>query len=326
MASYYASQKDVIARTRETLRYRYMHPTDIWGYESGFKRLDKMTGGIRFKSEETPGESNEMTVVAGRSGVGKSAFGMSVAIHVAQKFKLEYPGLEVRINLLEMEPEQCSKRLVAQIAGLPIYTLQTGRYTAQELRRVNKALDILDDLPIFYMRGAHEVGRIGNFIKGQNKETGLTCGFWMIDHIGLVPTEASKNSNSSFVLGNVSRALHDIAREHAPGYVLAQLNRGSMLRKDPTPTAADLYGSDRIMQDTDNLLLLHRPEMYVESGGEEPEKQPVAEDVTDDEEVAVVIVEKQRDGAAGKRIPMNYLPKYALWADIQSEEYADEPV
>jgi replicative DNA helicase len=148
----------------------------------------------------------------------------------------------------------------------------------------------------------------------------------MIDHIGLVPTEASKNSNSSFILGNVSRALHSIARDYAPGYVLAQLNRESAKRKDPTPTFADLYGSDRIMQDTDNLLLLHRPEMYIESGGEEPENKLVTEDVGDEEEVAVVIIEKQRDGAAGKRIPMNYIPKYALWADLQTEEYDDEPV
>ncbi|GHO45158.1 DnaB-like helicase C-terminal domain-containing protein [Ktedonospora formicarum] len=311
LADFAVTQADAIDRTLETLEYRYMHPTHVWGYRSGFERLDVKTGGIRFRSDEIPGEANELTVVAGRSGVGKSSFGMSVAINVARTFQKEYPGLQVRISLLEMEPETCMKRLIGQIAGVPIKSLSSGYYSPEERRRVQKAGKILKDLPIVYMRGAHNVDKIRDFVTVKSK-TGMACGFWLVDHIGLVPTDlANKTGNQSFSLGQVSRALHDLARNYAPGYVLAQLNRESMKRKDPRPTAADLYGSDRIMQDTDNLILLHRPELYAE-------KSPI--DAMSEGEVAEAIIEKQRDGEANIIVPMTYIPRYALWNDLKDEE------
>jgi len=314
---------DSLDELMRTLEFRKMHPTDVWGYPCGFDRLDKATGGIRFKSDDTPGDSNEMTVVDARSGVGKSAFGMSVSLSVARKFKREYPGLEVRIFLMEMDPAQVQKRLVAQMAGVPIYELSTGRYSSPGAwDRIEKASKKLKGLPIVYRKGAASVDAIGSFVKGRNTRDDRYCGFWMLDHIGLVPTDAGRNSNTSFVLGTVSRSLHELCRSVAPGYVLCQLNRESLKRKDPTPTAADLYGSDRIMQDTDNLLLLHRPKLYTNGG--DGEARPATPD--DDAEMAQIIVEKQRDGAAGKVIPMNYVPRYAMWADIQEDEVEDEPV
>jgi replicative DNA helicase len=238
IAQHAQTHAEVAERTFKTLHARYRDPKKVWGYSWGFDKLNELTGGIQWEG------TKELTVVGARSNVGKSAFGMRVALEVAQQFKKEFPGLEVRIILLEMTPDACYQRLIGQIAGVSLTRLRSGFMEPYEWQQVERAKVALDGLPITYLSGSYHVDSIKQFVAG-DLGTGRSCGYWLLDHIGIVPTEAARNANQSFSLGEISRGLLTVARRYAPGMVLAQLNRESVKRKDPTPNAADTTGYRR---------------------------------------------------------------------------------
>jgi replicative DNA helicase len=307
----FAVSHDVVAAEgRKLIESRYMNPVEVSGYRYGFDKLDYLTRGIHSVNDTG---TNELTVVAARSGTGKSSFGMTVCLNVAVQFKREYPGLEVRIVLLEMTPTACYTRLVSQLADVPLRKIQTGYMTAIEKRMVDQAMKRLDGLPIVYLQGAHSTEFIDEFVRAESKAK-RRCGYWMVDHIGIVP--APNTRNQSFTLGAVARDLHFTARKYAPGLVLAQLNREGLKRKDPTPGVMDLYGSDQITHHADNLIFLYRPETLVRRNADEELE----------EELAFIIIEKQREGVAGKKIPAVYLPRQVLWCDAAEDLEGEEDV
>ena len=305
-------QDKVSEKALARIRARYMDPKDVWGTPYGFDILDKATGGIH--SIEDSG-TNELIILAARSNVGKSSFAITVAIAVALHYKKHYPGLQVRIITLEMSPEALYQRTVCQLADVNFWKAQTGHMEKRELDRIEKADKMLKALPITYIEGSQDINAIEDFITRGDTKTNQKCGFFIIDHIGIVPSDVTnRTGNHTFGLGQISRQLHHIARSNCPGMVLSQLNRDSLKRKDPTPTASDIYGADKIMQDADVLLLLHRPEMF----GEKPETDE------DTDEVAYCIIEKNREGRAGRRLPMSFASRVALWGDLPEQEEIPE--
>jgi replicative DNA helicase len=73
-----------------------------------------------------------------------------------------------------------------------------------------------------------------------------------------------------------------------PVIALSQLNRAVTTRESKRPTMADLRDSGDVEQDADIVMLLHRPEYYLQ------DRTP-----PDLEGVAEVLVEKHRNGATG---------------------------
>ena len=303
-------QSAVSERTMELVRKRYMSPSDVWGYSWGFDALNQKTGGIHAKEDSG---TNELTILGARSNVGKSSFAQTVSVNLAMQFAEEYPGLQVRVISLEMSPAALYRRAVGQLAGVRLWNMMTGRLTPDELRRLEKADRKLSKLPISYIEGSHDIGAIEEFIAREDTKTGQKCGYFVLDHIQIIPsTDANRTGNHTWALGNISRQLHHIAREHCPGLVLAQLNRESLKRKDATPNASDIAQSDKILQDADLVLLLHRPELFEDTPND-----------SDGEELALCIIEKQREGPAGIKLPMGFDKKTAMWTNLP-EESVDE--
>ncbi len=297
------SNQQVADETLSLLHKRYLTPTDRWGYSWGFTDLNRLTGGIQWE------ESRELTFVASRPNVGKSAFGVGVGLCVADEFLRGYPHQEVRIILLEMDPKQCYMRMVSQIANVSSMRMRQGYLDGNEWGRVEAAIRSLKKLPIRWMRGRHTVDNITEFVQGKHEDR--ACGLWIVDHVGIIPTStAIKTGNQSFALGEISGALHFLARTVAPGIVLAQLNREGDKRSDPTPRASDVYGSDRILQDADNLILLDRPDLRTRT----------AEDERPEQELAYLLLEKQRSGPAPAKMPVLFLPEQSQWIDMPGRE------
>lgn len=296
-------QSAVSQTAMDLIQRRELNPTDVWGIPYGFDLLDRATGGIHTKEDSG---TNELTVLGARSNVGKSSFGVSVAINVAMEFKRSYPGLQVRIITLEMSPAAMYRRTIGQLADVPFHKINTGRTSPEERKRLRKADAKLKTLPITYIEGSYDMGAITEFISRHDTQTDQDCGYFVLDHIQIVPSDvANRSGNHTFALGQISRQLHHLARQYCPGMVLAQLNREMLRRKDATPNAGDLAQSDKILQDADVVLLLHRPEMATET--------------TDgSDEIGYCIIEKNREGAAGRRLPMSFTPRTALWGDIDA--------
>ncbi len=109
----------------------------------------------------------------------------------------------------------------------------------------------------------------------------------MIDYLQLMSgSEGGRNENRQQEISEISRGLKGLARElNVPVLALSQLSRALESRNDKRPMLSDLRESGAIEQDADVVLFLHREERYKKD--------------TENQNLAEVIVSKQRNGATG---------------------------
>lgn len=287
---------------------RYMNPNRVWGYHYGFKELDELTGGIQFANPR------DYIIVAARSGVGKSAFMMNVCLTVAMQFK-NTPDKDVRIVLLEMDAVTCEIRLAAQMVGVPITDINRGEITQQQKSRLEQALNLIGTLPITYAEGSYSVRHIEQLLT-KDMGDGRKCGFWALDHMGIVPTEQAAKYDARFSLSEMSRTFQTLCHTIAPGMILAQLNREAAGAKaDQEPQATQIYNTDRPLHDCDKMILLHRPETAVQYSDEERAERARSPKP----EVASILLVKNRNGAADLKLRVLFNRSKASWQDIPAD-------
>lgn len=209
----------------------------------GFRKLDALLdGGIR------PGE---LVTVAGRTGMGKSAF----AIDVARNCCLN--AIPVGYVTLEMTPNALAKRLAA---GNP-----------EALRLVR----------FMYPRSRPTVTAIEAVAQNWTAD-GL--GLLVVDHLQLVAPESGNRSRYEIV----TEIVHDLKRMarslEVPVMLLSQLHRPNAGNPHRQPELSDLRDSGAIEEDSDSVILLHRPAYY---------------DPKADEREAWAGLAKNRNGATG---------------------------
>ena len=99
-----------------------------------------------------------------------------------------------------------------------------------------------------------------------------------------------------------SRAIKLLAKElDVPVVALSQLNRGPEQRTDKKPMLSDLRESGSIEQDSDMVLLVHRPDLY------EPETERAGE--------ADLIIAKHRNGPTAT-VAVAFQGRYSRFADM----------
>ncbi len=91
------------------------NPNDITGVPTGFYDLDRMTSGLQ------PGD---LVVLAARPSMGKTAFAINIAEHVALN-----EGLPVAVFSMEMGASQLAVRIVGSIGRVDQGHLRTGKLT-----------------------------------------------------------------------------------------------------------------------------------------------------------------------------------------------------
>ncbi|MCB1892590.1 MAG: replicative DNA helicase, partial [Rhodocyclaceae bacterium] len=110
----------VVDRIQEL--YDREHPSDITGIPTGFHDLDMKTSGFQ------PGD---MVIVAGRPSMGKTAFALNIAEHVALESKLP-----VAIFSMEMPGTQLAMRFLSSVGRLDQHRVRTGRLNDDEWQRM----------------------------------------------------------------------------------------------------------------------------------------------------------------------------------------------
>lgn len=263
--------------------------------QTGFRDLDdKLGGGLR---------GGELVIVAGRPGMGKTAFAMNIANHVAAS------GSALILSM-EMPRAQLHQRNVAMLGRIPLPHLrQPKQMTDEDWNRVTAATHKLVDMGLYIDDQAAltllEIRSKARLIK---RKHGLDL--LVVDYIGLMSGGPSENRNQE--VGSYSRGLKALAKElDIPVIALAQLNRGLENRAEKRPTAADLRDSGEIEQDADIILFLYRDEVY------NPDSQAKG--------VCEVLIEKQRMGERGLTVPVAYEGKYTLFHDLATGYRVPEP-
>ena len=77
-------------------------------------------------------------MIGARPGVGKSAFGMNLAIHAA------HAGAQVCVCSREMTDTQYGQRLLAQASGVDGMRMRTGKISDGDWQAISDGMTLLD--------------------------------------------------------------------------------------------------------------------------------------------------------------------------------------
>ncbi|SFN96579.1 replicative DNA helicase [Nitrosospira briensis] len=271
--------KQVVERI-ETL-YNQDNPSDVTGIATGFHDLDQKTSGFQ------PGD---LIIVAGRPSMGKTAFSLNIAEHVA--LMLEKP---VAVFSMEMGGAQLAMRMLGSVGRLDQHKVRTGRLQDEDWSKLTHALGKLSDAPLFIDESAAlnalELRARARRLHRQQGELGLI----VVDYLQLM-SASGQGENRATEISEISRSLKALAKElQVPVVALSQLNRSLEQRPNKRPVMSDLRESGAIEQDADLILFIYRDEVY------NPETQ--------DKGVAEIIIGKQRNGPIGK-VDLTFLGEY----------------
>lgn len=298
----YVSLAEVVPRLKETIESFSKSKSHITGIPSGFPDLDRLTTGFH---------GGDLIIIAGRPGMGKTSFALSIAKYVAQK-----ENLPVGIFSLEMTKEQLALRLLSFISHIPLYDLRLGKLTEEQKEVLEESFKLLQELPI-YIDDSAGLSTTDLRIKAMRmkKEKGIEL--LIVDYLQLI-RGVRKYSSRQEEVAEISRSLKALAKElNIPVIALAQLSRQVEQRGDKRPQLADLRESGQIEQDADLIIFLHRPEYYLKLKKKEvpPDLQGKAE----------VIIAKQRQGPMGVVVETYFIEKLSLFEPKDPTEEEDFP-
>ncbi len=209
--------------------------------ESGFLLLDQITGGL------FPGE---LTIVGARPSIGKSAFGLGIALYAAKA------GKRVALISCEMNQVQLGHRLLAMETGVSMQRMRAGTLTDQDRQLIEAALPTVRKVTgRAWIASRPTVEQIRARAKIAKASGGLDL--LVVDYLGLMGSENPKASIYERVT-EISKGLKSVAVElDVPLLCLAQLNREAG-KSDEPPRLEHLRDSGSIEQDADNVMFIHR--------------------------------------------------------------------
>jgi replicative DNA helicase len=285
------SQRDVVSMREATSAYferieHMMQQSDRGlGLPSGFQKLDALLGGL---------QRSDLMIFAGRPGMGKTSFMLSLAMNAAFRF-----NARILVFSLEMGVEQLVQRLVAMETGINMQKLRTGQFEGNEQRRLVEALGRLSEQRLF-LDDSPSLTPIQMRTKCQrvNYEHGLDL--IILDYLQLMHAPGYEGNRVQEV-SYISRQMKELAREiNVPLLSAAQLSRAVEQRADKRPQLSDLRESGSLEQDADIVMFLYRDVVYNEA--------------TENPNQADVIVAKHRNG------PTDTIP---LYFDASSTRFQD---
>jgi replicative DNA helicase len=249
------------------------NPNDITGVPTGFYDLDRMTSGLQ------PGD---MVVLAARPSMGKTAFAINIAEHVALN-----EGLPVAVFSMEMGASQLAVRVVGSIGRIDQGHLRTGKLNDDEWPRLTEAIEKLRTVSLHI---DETPGLTPSELRANARRLARQCGklgLIVVDYLQLMSgSGGSGGDNRATELGEISRGLKMLAKElQCPVIALSQLNRSVEQRTDKRPMMSDLRESGAIEQDADIIMFIYRDDYYNKD--------------SKDPGVAEIIIGKQRNGPTG---------------------------
>ncbi len=220
---------------------------ELYGVPTGFIDLDRLLAGL---------QPSDFIIIAGRPGMGKTSFMLSVVKNAAQSYKKH-----VAIFSLEMSNEQLVQRLLSQETGIDSQRLRTGKLEDNEWPVFTHAIEVLNDTHVF-LDDTPALTPLQLRTKARRLHLEYQLDLIVVDYLQLMTTGA-RNENRVQEVSNISRNLKVLARElNVPVLAAAQLSRAVEQRADKEPQLSDLRESGSLEQDADIVMFIHRPEMY----------------------------------------------------------------
>jgi replicative DNA helicase len=270
---------------------------EIFGVPTGLTDLDKLLGGL---------QRSDLIIVAGRPGMGKTGFLLSVAKNAAQKHHKH-----VAIFSLEMSNEQLCQRLIAQETQIDTQKLRSGKLEDDDWSKFVHAIDVLSDTTIF-LDDTPAITPLALRTKCRRLHMEYSLDLVLVDYIQLM-TSDFRTDNRVQEVSFISRNLKVLARElDVPVLAAAQLSRAVEQRADKRPMLSDLRESGSLEQDADIVMFINRPHAN--------EKESVEADL------AELIVAKHRNGPTHAGIQVVFLNNLARFENAAKVDDQGRPV
>jgi replicative DNA helicase len=272
------------------------NPNDVTGVPTGFYDLDRMTAGF---------QAGDLIVLAARPSMGKTAFAINIAEHVALN-----EGLPVAVFSMEMGAAQLAVRIVGSIGRIDQSHLRTGKLSDEEWPRLTEAIEKLRTISLHIDETA---GLKTSELRANARRLARQCGqlgLIVVDYLQLMSGSGGSDENRATELGEISRGLKMLAKElKCPVIALSQLNRSVEQRPDKRPMMSDLRESGAIEQDADIIMFIYRDEYYTKEACKEPG-------------VAEILIAKQRNGPTGT-VKLAFLRQITKFESLASGSNGD---
>ncbi len=256
--------------------------TEIKYIPTGFTQLDsKLNGGFI---------EGTLVAIGARPSVGKTTFAVNVARANRDK--------KVLVFSLEMGSGQLIDRLLADVLSIS-YTKMQKHFkgiNADEQSRMIEALELFEN-NLTIIDNIRTVEEIVSEIYSRKPDLVI------IDYIQIIGTQSNFNDPRQRI-DYISRELKFCAKE--TGAVIVNLSQVTRAGKD-RPTMSDLKESGGLEQDSDYIMLLHRP--YVQ---DKSNKENAPEDTT-------VYLDKHKFGATGV-LEFKFITNFQRFMEIEQSD------
>ncbi len=294
----YLDASAIMRMTIDELEYKKKNNNDgLTGVPSGFTDLDRLTGGW---------QKTELTIIAARPGMGKTAFVVSSMRNAAVDF-----NSPIAIFSLEMSATQLMLRMISAEAEIDSEKLRKGTLQSHEWQQLHHRIDKLSKSSIF-IDDTPALSILELRAKCRRLKAQHDIQMVIIDYLQLMTGDDGSGvaGNREQEIAAISRALKNLAKElDIPVIALSQLSRAVETRGgDKRPQLSDLRESGSIEQDADMVMFLYRPEYY---------KITEDENGNPTEGMGEVIIAKNRAGTIDT-VKLQFIGKYTKFADLNS--------
>lgn len=283
----YVPIRTVVMNALEKIEKASKQSGTVTGIPTGFIDLDYRTAGL---------QPSDLILVAARPSMGKTAFVLNLAQHVAF-----HENMCTAIFSLEMSKEQLVNRLFSLESRVDAQALRTGNLSDADWEKLIEGAGIIgnseliiDDTPgisISEMRSKCRKYKLEHDLK-----------LVIIDYLQLMSGSGRSESRQQEI-SEISRSLKALARElSVPVIALSQLSRAVEQRPDHRPMLSDLRESGAIEQDADVVMFIYRDDYY----NKDTELKGISE----------IIIAKQRNGPIGT-VNLAWLPEYTKFANLE---------
>lgn len=301
----FVSFADALGITIQNAYSALTRDTNLIGVPSGFTDLDRMLGGLH---------SSDLLILAGRPSMGKSSLAANIAFNAAKTYRFETDPYGNRIRKdggvvafysLEMSAEQLTLRILADYTGIGSDRIRKGEMSKEEYKILEEAAIELNTLPLFFDdTGGLSIAALSARARRLQRRHGLDL--IVVDYLQLVTSPTARGSeNRVQEISQITQGLKALAKElNVPIIALSQLSRQVENRDDKRPQLSDLRESGSIEQDADVVMFVFRESYYLQRA--EPPLDNAEKHfewqakVAATENIAEVIIAKQRHGAIGK--------------------------
>lgn len=279
--------RQVLLEAFENIEKVFQSQGSITGISTGFSDIDTKTSGL---------QKSDFVLVAARPSMGKTAFALNIAQHVAVKEKVP-----VAIFSLEMSKDQLIHRMLSAESHIDSQKLRTGDLQEEDWDKLARGMAVLSEAPIF-IDDTPGISTMEMRAKCRRLKMEHGLDLILIDYLQLMSGDRRSESRQQEI-SEISRSLKALAREmDCPVVALSQLSRAPEARADHRPILSDLRESGAIEQDADVVMFLYRDEYYNLD--------------TEEKNIGEVSIAKQRNGPTGV-VKLVWLGQFTKFANLE---------